>query len=259
MDIKQIKALILDADGVLWRELNPIGDLESIFSLIKQKGIKYCFATNNSSKSVGEYIERFEEFKIPANEEQVFTSGQVTADLLKDRFPDGGNIFVVGMEGLVHTLNQHGFNNSSKDPIAVVVGFDKKLTYEKLRKATLLIRQGVSFIGTNGDKTFPNPEGLVPGAGSILAALVASTNIEPEIIGKPHPTMFLQALKYLRQKPEEVLVIGDRLETDIAGGQAAGCKTAVVLSGVSTQEMINRWKPSPDLIAEDLTHIAEML
>jgi 4-nitrophenyl phosphatase len=136
---------------------------------------------------------------------------------------------------------------------------DKDVTYKKLRTATLLIRQGVPFIGTNGDKTFPTPEGLVPGAGSILAALIASTNIEPEVIGKPQPTIFLRALKFLGTHPENSLVIGDRLETDIAGGQTVGCKTAVVLSGVSIRSMAEKWRPSPDMIAENLAYIIERL
>ena len=259
MAFVKIKALILDIDGILWRYENPIGYLERIFNNIIDKGLDYCFATNNSSKPVTEYVKKFNKHNIPVNEGQVHTSGQVTAKILEERFPEGGNVFVIGMEGLLKSLNQSGFKNSENNPLAVIVGLDKNVTYEKLLTATLLIRQGVPFIGTNGDKTFPTPEGLVPGAGSILAALIASTNKEPEVIGKPHPTIFLQALKYLEVQPKNVLVVGDRLETDIAGGQSVGCKTALVLSGVSSLEMAEKWYPTPDIIAENLSFVIERL
>lgn len=259
MDINQIKALLLDADGVVWKGDNPIGDLKDIFQKIKQRDIEYCFVTNNSTKSIDTYLERFKDFQIPITKDQIFTSGKTTADILLERYPKGGNVFIVGMDGLKQTMREAGFIHSDRRPLAVIVGLDKKVTYNKIRAATLLIRKGIPFIGTNGDKTFPSPEGLVPGAGSILAALIASTDRSPELIGKPHPHLFTQALSYLNKRPEEVLVVGDRLETDIAGGQAAGCKTAVVLSGVSTREMCEAWEPPPDMIADQLSQIVDML
>lgn len=259
MDITQIKALILDADGVVWRGDDPIGDLKEIFNQLQQKGIEYCFATNNSSKTIDKYLERFQGFQVPIKGDQVFSSGKTTAEILKERYPNGGNVFVVGMEGLRQTLEETGFKHSEINPLAVVVGIDHELTYDKLRTATYLIRQGVPFIATNADKTFPTPEGLAPGAGSIVAALIASTDVNPEIIGKPHSPIFMQALRYVKKQPKEVLVIGDRLETDIAGGQAVGCRTAVVLSGVSTREMCEAWNPPPDLMVEQLSQIIEML
>lgn len=259
MDIKQIKALILDADGVVWKGDTPIGDLAGIFRKLNQKGINFCFATNNSSKSIETYLERFSSFHIPITSEQIYTSGKTTADILKKRHPKGGQVFIVGMKGLHQTLKDAGFDHSDRNPLAVVVGLDREISYNKLSTATLLIRQGIPFIATNADKTFPSPEGLVPGAGSIVAALIASTDKNPETIGKPNTPMFAQAVKYLDKRPEEVLVIGDRLETDIAGGQAMGCKTAVVLTGVSTREMCETWGSPADMIAENLSQIVDML
>ena len=152
-----------------------------------------------------------------------------------------------------------GFVHSSNNPLAVVAGLDRNVTYEKINQATYLINKGTPFIGTNPDKSLPTPEGFAPGAGSILAAIEAATNVQPEIIGKPQPTMFLHALNHLDEKPENTLVIGDRLETDIAGGQLAGCRTALVLSGVTTKEMAEKWKPGPDFIAENLNELIEIL
>jgi len=259
MEISTIKALILDMDGVIWRSGHPIGDLASIFSTLIRKEIAYAFATNNSSKTISDYEVFLNNLGIPVVPEQIYTSAKATAEVLAERFPDGGDIFVVGMAGLAETLNQYGFTISAEDPIAVVAGIDFDVTYEKLKTATLLIRSGVPFIGTNADKTFPTPEGQVPGAGSILAALTTASGVEPEVIGKPQPTMFQQALTHLSLPANQVMAVGDRLDTDIAGGQTAGCKTALTLSGVTTLEQAKAWQPAPDLIVEDLTELVERL
>lgn len=181
--------MILDMDGVLWRGAKKIGDLESIFSEITRKKIKYTFATNNSTKTIKEYTEKLMSYGIPVQGEEIFTSGKATAQVLLERFPEGGNVYIVGESGLKITMEENGFINSTKKPLAVVVGLDSKVTYEKLKQATYLINDGTPFIGTNPDKTLPTPEGLVPGAGSILAAIEAATSTKPEIIGKPLPTM----------------------------------------------------------------------
>jgi 4-nitrophenyl phosphatase len=259
MNKSSIKALILDMDGVIWRIRQPIGDLPKIFGILLDKNIKYCFATNNSSRTVTFYKEILEELGVPISREQIFTSAKVTSELLASQHPQGGNVFVVGMPGLADTLEEYGFNNSPDNSLAVVAGIDYTVSYEKLQTATLLIRSGVPFIGTNPDKTFPTPEGQVPGAGAIIAAITAATDIEPTIVGKPQPTIFNNALKYLGEAPENVIVVGDRLETDIAGGQAAGCKTAVTLSGVSTLDQAKNWSPAPDFIVKDLAALVERL
>lgn len=246
-------------DGVIWRGYNPIGDLPEIFKTLDAKGIKYCFATNNSSKTIAKYVDIFTEKNVTVKGEQIFTSGKVTAELLKQQHPEGGNVFVVGMPGLIETLSDYGFTNSAEAPMAVVSGIDYEISYEKLGKAALLIRSGVPFIGTNPDNTFPTPEGQMPGAGAVQAFIAAASGIEPIIIGKPKPTIFLKALDHLKEDPQNVLVVGDRLDTDIAGGKAAGCKTAVTLSGVSSQEQITGYQPAPDMVVKDLSDLVERL
>ena len=257
--MSQINALILDMDGVIWRDKHPIGDLLTIFRKVEERKLGYAFATNNSTSTVNRYIELLEQVGIPAKAEQIFTSATAASKFLRDIHPEGGSVYVVGMEGLEKTLERFGFTISPENAKAVVVGMDRTITYEKLKTATLLIRNGVPFIGTNPDRTFPSPEGLIPGAGSMLAAIETATDQPPLIIGKPKATIFTQAIEYLGEKPENVLVIGDRIETDIAGGQAAGCKCALVLTGVSTREMGNAWKPEIDYIAEDLTTLLDMI
>jgi 4-nitrophenyl phosphatase len=155
----------------------------------------------------------------------------------------------------METLEEKGFIHGEEDPLAVVAALDRGINYEKLCTATLLIRSGVPFIGTNPDRTFPTPEGQVPGAGSILATIEAATDIRPLVIGKPNPAMYQFALERMGAALEETLVVGDRLETDIAGAQTLGSPCALVLSGVTNEKTAWEWEPSPDIIADNLGNV----
>jgi 4-nitrophenyl phosphatase len=132
---------------------------------------------------------------------------------------------------------------------------DRCLTYDQLARATLLIRSGLPFIGTNPDRSFPTPQGLVPGVGAILAAVETASDVKPVIVGKPQPEMYRFALERLGLTPQETLVVGDRAETDILGAQKIGCRTALVLSGVTSPQAAQDWKPAPDWIGPDLTSL----
>ena len=257
-DYSVIRGLILDMDGVLWRGPQPIGDLKSIFYRIKISGWKVAFATNNATRSTGQYVEVLKSFGLEVEPWQVINSATAVASYLKERFPGGGPVYIIGEQGLKEALAEHGFFPSNQGALAVIAGMDRTLTYEKLRDATLLIRAGVPFIGTNPDHTFPTPQGLVPGAGSILAALITASDVPPIIVGKPEPEMYLIALKRLNITQSEALVVGDRPETDIAGAQAIGCPTALVLSGVTTAEQAKAWLPPPDIITQDLDTLVNM-
>jgi 4-nitrophenyl phosphatase len=254
-----IKALILDMDGVLWSGPEPIGDLPAIFSRIEQRGWKVALATNNATRSPVQFVEKLRRFGVSVDPRLVINSAQATAEYLQRRHPQGGPVYVIGEEGLLEALAQCGFFPAEKDALAVVVALDRNLTYDHLRIATHLIRAGVPFIGCNPDRTLPTPEGPIPGSGTILAALEASTGVKPTIVGKPHPEMYAVVLSRLGVSPENALVVGDRLETDIAGGLAAGCPTALVLTGVSTEAAARSSPYMPDMIAPDLSTLIENL
>jgi 4-nitrophenyl phosphatase len=263
MKLSNIKALILDMDGVLWRDNTPIGDLPAIFAGIRERGLKIACATNNASKTVDEFLEKFASFNVKLEPWQIITSSLATAHKLGGESPRGSIVFVVGENGIQRALEEKGFHviidpedDTAVD--AVVAGIDWHLNYPKLRQATFHIRAGAAFYGTNPDKSYPTPQGLAPGAGSILAALEAASDVEPQVIGKPEPFMMNLALEQLGTQSEETLVVGDRLETDIAAGQAAGCKTALVLSGVATREQAASWKPAPDFISDDLSTLIDL-
>jgi 4-nitrophenyl phosphatase len=250
--LDNIKALVLDMDGVLWRENEAIGDLNANFRKFEKAGLKVLMATNNSTKTPQQYVEKLAGLGATVSSDQIITSGMGVAYLLQKRFPNGGSIYVVGEPSLKLTIEEAGFTISEKDTIAVVGAVDRNITFEKLKVATLLIRSGVPFYATNPDRTFPTPEGLIPGSGAILAAITTATDVEPIIAGKPSSTLYDFALERLGTKPEETLAVGDRIETDILGGQRAGLRTALVLSGIASRAEGEAWQPAIDLIVPEL-------
>jgi 4-nitrophenyl phosphatase len=254
-----IKALILDMDGVLWRENAPIGNLAATFDSFNKAGLKVLLATNNATRTPAQYMQKIADMGVQLEESQIINSSIGVAYLLKKRFPQGGPVYIIGEIGLVTALNEAGFYQSDEPGLAVIGSMDRDITFWKMKTATLLIRRGIPFYFTNPDRTFPTPEGIIPGAGAILAALETATDVTPIIAGKPGTTLFDFALERLGTKPEETLVVGDRLETDILGGQRAGCKTALVLSGISTQSEADVWKPYPDLVIGELSNLLKAL
>lgn len=261
MDLRpSIRGLILDMDGVLWKEDVPIGDLPGIFAAISSLGLSVALATNNATRTADQYLEKLRGFGVELESGQVVTSSEATARILGKRFPLKARIFVVGEEGVIKALRASGFvvitdPADEGEVVALVGGIDRALTYQKLERATYYARRGVPFYGTNPDATFPTPGGLIPGAGAILAAIATAAERAPTVIGKPSPFMLEIAAERMHLKKEELLVVGDRLETDVAAGQAFGARTALVLSGVSTREQSRVWKPQPDLVAEDLAQL----
>ena len=140
---------------------------------------------------------------------------------------------------------------------AVVMGIDRGINFDKASEATLLVRKGIPFYTTNTDKTFPTPRGETPGSGAWVSVITTATDVQPIIAGKPFPFLMELSLEKLGTRKQETLVVGDRLETDIVAGQAVGCPTALVLSGVSTKEQAEAWEPKIDIIAKDLASLVE--
>ncbi|MCS6907465.1 MAG: HAD-IIA family hydrolase [Anaerolineales bacterium] len=257
-----IKALIVDMDGVLWRQSQPIGDLPRIFEKIRQKNLKITLATNNATLTVSQYLQKLASFGVNLSPEQIVNSPQAAAAYMVEHFPRGSLVFVIGKDGLRQELQSQGFvlsDGQAQDVCAVVVGMDWDLRFEQLCQATLLLRAGAEFIATNSDRTFPTPQGLIPGVGAILALLETATDRKPIVVGKPDPLMYQIALQRMEVSPAECLVVGDRLETDILGGQNLGCKTALVLSGVTTLDQAQKWAPLPNMICQNLEEVVDRL
>ncbi len=251
LDLTTIQALVSDMDGVLWRGDTPLPGFHDFFDFLQSRAIPFILATNNAGKSPTQYIQRFTDWGVTMNRENILTSSLATATYLQNEISAGAKLYVIGQDGLREAMREAGFviiENSNQSVEAVVVGIDKNLTYQKLKEASLLIQRGARFIGSNGDLTFPTEEGFVPGAGSILAALQAATGLTPTVIGKPERMMFDIAMQKMGCNQADTLMVGDRLDTDILGGQRAGLKTVLVTSGVDNEQSVQATGIKPDAI-----------
>lgn len=233
--LRDIEALCIDIDGVLYRGNTALPGAQPFISWLTGRGLPFLLLTNNSTLDSPAYERKLAAMGIQVPAEQILTSGEATADYLARNYPPGARVFIVGENGLETNVASRGFRVVPRDPEIVLVGMDRRLTYDKLATAALAIRAGARFVATNPDRTLPTEEGEVPGAGAIVAALAAATDREPLMIGKPEPAMLELALTRLGQAPERTAMLGDRLETDILGGQRVGMLTILVLTGAARE------------------------
>lgn len=255
-----IKAIVSDMDGVLWRGAQALPGMTDFFNFLFERAISFVLATNNSRNTPEDYVKKLASMGVDGIQPgHIVTSGTATAVTLQAQFPTGSRVYVVGGHGLKQLLGDAGFQLVDKDAELVVCGIDFDLTYDKLKTATLLIRGGARFIGTNPDSSFPSPEGLVPGAGSILALLESASGCAPTIIGKPERAMFEAALRQAGAKASETLMIGDRIGTDIIGAAALGMQTALVMTGVETEDSLRASTTQPDLVFAGLPDLVAAL
>ena len=234
--------VVLDVDGVLLLGGEPIPGAGAALRTLAAAGVRLLFATNNSTRTTEENAGRLGRMLgVDVAEEAVITSAVATARILG---PGDHPVLVVGEAGLETTLQRagHTLTTAWEDAATVVVGLDRGITYERLAAATRAIRGGARFVGTNGDRTFPVPGGQVPGAGSLLAALEAATDVAPLVAGKPHTPM--QEAITDRLGPGAVWMVGDRPETDLAMAAAAGWVGVLVLTGVGEPATAAEWEPA---------------
>ncbi|HEY4688066.1 MAG TPA: HAD-IIA family hydrolase [Anaerolineae bacterium] len=253
MTLSAIQALIIDMDGVLWRGSEPLPGITEFFAFLRQRDIRFVLATNNSSRTEAQYAERLAGYGAPVALDEIVTSSSAAADYLATIVPPGSGVYAIGMEGVRQALTRRGFVlTEDNGAVAVVVGIDWHATYEQLKRATLLIRAGAKFIGTNPDATYPAPEGIIPGNGALLAAIETATGVRPIVVGKPEPILYQQAMRRLGTPPHATAALGDRLDTDILGGIRAGTRTILVMSGVTTPELLAASDYKPDWVFDDI-------
>jgi 4-nitrophenyl phosphatase len=260
MNLKSISAFVLDMDGVITRGDQALPGAPEFLEFLRLRKYPYQVVTNNSTRTSQQVAARFERMAIRIEPENILTSSMGAALYLKKIRPDGARVYVIGEEGLCLPLAAAGFTlveEGSAD--FVVVGMDRKLTYDKLRRATLLIRAKAGFIATNPDTTFPTADGLVPGTGAIVAALQSATGVSPLIIGKPEPACFTMAIEKMGRRVAETAAIGDRLDTDIEGGRRAGMPTILVLTGVTSRTDLAGIPQPADWVFNDLDELRRAL
>jgi len=250
--LRTLKHLVIDLDGVLYRGQEAIPGAAQFIAFLRIQNLGFVLATNNSTRTPQQYVDKLAHMGIDVRPGEVLTSAQATAGYLLTVAPPGTRVFVVGMEGLRSALLEAGFGLVEYDAEFVVAGMDFTICFEQLALATLQIRAGARFIGTNPDRTFPSERGIIPGCGSLLAFLETATGVSPTIIGKPQTAMLEQALHLMGAARTHTAMIGDRLETDILAGRRAGLSTLLMLSGVTLPEMLATSEIQPDLVFRDL-------
>ena len=261
-DLKQTRLFLFDMDGTLYLGDRLFPDTAELLATIRAQGKHYLFLTNNSSKSVHDYIKKMENLGIAAKKSDFLTSSQATAGYLSDHYPDG-KIFVAGTASFCQELRSHGLavtEDLEENIDCIVCGFDTELTFKKLENLSrLLLRKELPFIATNPDLVCPTEYGFVPDCGSVCKMLFHATGRKPFIIGKPSPLMPELACQKYDCAPDETLMIGDRLYTDIACGLNAGIPTLLVLSGETTAQMAAASEFHANAIMQDIGELLREL
>lgn len=257
----KFKGLILDMDGVLYRGEQALPGAVNLFPSLRAKGIAFILLTNNATLTAQDFSKKLARMGITVHPESILTSAAATADYLQKHFPEGGRVNVLGEAGLVAYMeSMPNFRLDGWQPDFVVAGLDYHFNYDSLQRACSSIRRGAHFIATNADATIPIEGGeLWPGAGSIVAAIRTCAGIDPVVIGKPNTYMAEMALEKLELAAAEVLCVGDRLETDILFGVRAGMSTALVLTGVSRREDIEKSEAKPTYVFDNLPSLMAAL
>ncbi|MGD8814335.1 MAG: HAD-IIA family hydrolase [Anaerolineales bacterium] len=259
--VHEMRGLILDMDGVLWRGNQSLPGVAELVMALRSNSIPLLLVTNNASASPEGVQSRLRTMGAEIETKEVLGSSEATIAWLCERLPPPAPVYAIGEQMLRDTLVQAGYtlHQQSDGVSAVVVGIDRQVDWSKMTEASLAIRAGAIFVGTNADPSFPMERGLAPGNGAILAAIQSATGIDPVVIGKPEPHLFKLALKRLGTDPSYTLMLGDRLETDILGGQRAGLVTALVLTGVTKRDELQQASIQPDWIFEDLPDFLDAL
>ena len=261
--LREAKAWIFDMDGVLYRGAEILPGVKELLDALTLRERPVMLATNNSMSTPEAYEHKLAAMGLDIPAEAVITSALATRDYLLRTLPEGAGIYVIGMPALREQLfagtTCHPVQYGEEDPAAVVIGLDLEFTYAKLKAAHEAIQSGALFIATNADTTLPTETGLVPGAGSIVAALAAASGQTPVVIGKPETPMMEMAMARMGARPEETVIIGDRLDTDILAGERAGMSTVLVLTGVSTRADLATAEALPDVVVSDLPSLVAAL
>jgi NagD protein len=245
---------VCDMDGVIYHGSRLIPGALDFVKRLRVGGHKFLFLTNNSQWTPRDLQHKLELMGISVDESAFHTSALATADFLARQKPRG-TAYVIGGAGLTHALYSAGFTLTEQNPDYVVVGETRSYDYEKIERAVRLILKGARFIATNPDVTGPTEQGITPACGALVAPIELATGKKPYFVGKPNPVMMWTALRKLEATAEEAFMVGDRMDTDIIAGTEAGMKTILVLSGVTSRELIETYPYRPTHVYEDIGHI----
>ncbi|MDP9226846.1 MAG: HAD-IIA family hydrolase [Actinomycetota bacterium] len=253
-----ISNLVCDMDGVLYRGNEVIPGAPEAVALLRQRGVRVLFCTNNSNATVLQYVEKLTSLGIESRAEEILSSAVVTEEVLQERGLGNRRALVVGGAGL-HQAATNARLTVERDPERsdvdiVLVGWDRQFDYATMRRAATAVRNGATFIASNDDATFPASDGLWPGAGAILASIETAAGRRAEVVGKPHPPMTAAIARRL-DGAGRIAAVGDRPDTDLAIGSQMGWMTILVLSGVTSRAEVALLDPQPDLVVESIADL----
>jgi glycerol-1-phosphatase len=247
---------LLDLDGVVYVGPDAVAGAPEALEAVRERGMRLAFVTNNAARTPQDVAAQLTRLGVPAAPADVITSSHAAAHYLAERLPSEARVLVVGTDGLVDALRERGLYpvwSADDDPAAVVQGYSPDTDWRMLAEGAVAIRRGLLWVATNVDATLPSSRGPLPGNGSLVAALRMATGASPTVTGKPEPTMHRESVE--RSAAANPIVVGDRLDTDIAGAAAVGCPSLLVLTGVTTPAVLLAAGPSvrPDFVSADLS------
>ncbi|MCL1631110.1 TIGR01457 family HAD-type hydrolase [Sporolactobacillus sp. CPB3-1] len=250
--MRNYDAFLLDLDGTVYWGQKEIPEAVDFIKKLKNKGLRYLFVTNNSTRTKEMVADQLSGFGIPCTPDDVLTTSIATASYIKSRKPDA-HVLYIGEQGLKQAMETAGFSYDEEHPDFVAFGMDRQITYEKYAKACLAVRSGAVLVSTNPDVALPNERGLVPGNGALTSVISVSTGVRPIFIGKPEPIIIEMALEKLGTTKAHTLMIGDNYDTDIMAGINAGLDTLLVHTGVTSQAALKTKRVQPTYALESLS------
>lgn len=263
--LRRIRHVALDMDGTIYMGMSLFPYTKPFLAGLREQGIGYSFLTNNPSKSIADYLHKLDTLGIRATREEMYTTALATIDYIRTHHPDARRLFLLGTPSMISEFEAAGFisaEDSADDrPDVIVAAFDMTLRYDRLCRAAWWISQGVPYIATNPDRVCPTDQPTVlVDCGSICACLEHATGRRPDItLGKPDPNMLSGILARHGLQPDEIAMVGDRIYTDVAMAQNAGAVGVLVLSGETTLEVAGQAERQPDIIAENIGVLGDML
>lgn len=258
-DLSLIRHVVLDMDGTLYKGTRLFAQTVPFLERLRDLGIGRTFLTNNTSRSKTEYVTKLRQMGIDAQIEEIYTPAESVFAYLRTHLPKVNRIAILGTPSLMQEFAEAGFIDDWNTPEAVVVGFDTTLTYERLCRAAYWISCGLPFLATHPDLVCPTDlQTILVDCGAICACIAAATGKTPMVFGKPNPSILLELRDRLQLKLEEMLMVGDRIYTDMKMAQEAGVPAALVLTGEAGIEQLNDLVLKPDFILDDVGQLGEM-
>jgi len=259
-DLSQVRHAVLDMDGTLYKGSRLFAQTMPFLETLRILGIGRTFLTNNTSRSKAEYVTKLQQMGIDALIEEIYTPAESVFVYLKSNLPDVTRIAILGTPSLVEEFAEAGYMDDWDAPAAVVVGFDTTLTYERLCRTAYWIERDLPFLATHPDLVCPTDEPTVlVDCGAICACLTAATGRKPIVFGKPNPSILHELCDGLQLRPDEMLMVGDRIYTDMTMAQRAGVPAALVLTGETRIEQVSTLPIKPDVIVVDVGELGELL